>query len=436
MGERTGPLDPRNLRNTGAGSRQSASGEPIGDPTLSAAIQGQPTPTNQPYEGDVRLSDAVQGQPLASTGSSRSTSGLSPEGRRINEEMGQFVAQEDAQELGARTSVDQYADNDDDYDDGDDDDDDGGAYVSGQLNDGSETDNPDEIRDDIEQTRAQMSGTLDAIEAKLNPHRIAQQVTDTVKEATVGKAEEFMSDMSDRAQDLGSTFMDTLRENAVPAALIGLGLGWLMVKNNSANREREQRRYQTNYRGGYRVPIEGQGYGTPYGQQYYPGARYQTNQAARYQQQGDESGANPMQRAGQKAGQALSQAQDAVSDRMGDAVDNVQEAWGNVTDQAQETWGNVTDQAQRAQGWLQRTYQENPLMIGAIVLVAGAAIAFAIPETPQENQWMGSARDNLAQQAQSTVQETVQKTQQVAKKAASAAKDAAKDEAQQQQLTH
>lgn len=417
MGKRTGPL---NTQNQGAGMNSQASG----DPTLAAAVQGQPMPTNVPNRGDARLSDAVQGQPYDTTGES-------PEGRRINNEMGEFVAQEDAEELGARTSTDRYADNDDGYDAGDND----GEGYTNQLDDGSETDDTGAIRDDIDETRSQMSGTLDAIEAKLNPHRIAAQVTDSVREATIGKAEDFVNDIGDRAQDLGSTFMDTLRENAIPAALIGLGIGWLLVRNNANNREREVRGYRGASRGAYRVPIEGQRYGQP----YYPGQGYQNYQTPTYQQssgQAGQSSANPMQKAGQKASQALSSAQDAVGDRMSGASDNVQEAWGNVTDQAQEAWGNVADQAQQAQGWLRETYEDNPLLVGAIAVVAGAAIAFAIPESPQENQLMGPARDNLAQQAQSTVQETVQKTQQVAQKAASAAKDAAKDEAQQQQLTH
>lgn len=405
MGERTGPLDP-NTESTATDAHQ-----PTGDTALSAAVQGEPLPRAVPNQGDARLADAVQGQPAPSD--MAAAAGASPEGARINDEMSGFVAATDAEELGAATRDDQLSINGapdadaDDFDEGYDD----------QLADGSADDATAEIRDDIQETRSQMSDTLNALEAKLNPRHIAEQVTDTVRDATIGKAEHFMSDMSDRAQDLGSTFMDTLRENAVPAALIGLGLGWLLMKNSSATRDRQPGRYQLDQRSrGYRVPIEEQ----PYGRQYYPGQGYQTSQASNTQP----SGANPVQRAGQQASQALSSAQGAVSDRMSDVAEN-----------AQEAWGAVADQAQQAQGWLRRTYDENPLLVGAIAVVAGAAIAFTIPESPQENQWMGSTRDNLAQQAQTTVQETVQKTEQVAKKAADAARDAAHDEAQKQQLT-
>src|SRR5579875_3678122 len=52
------------------------------------------------------------------------------------------------------------------------------------------TDDPDAIRDDIEETRSQLGDTIDAIQEKLSPQRITRQVTDSVREATIGKAEE------------------------------------------------------------------------------------------------------------------------------------------------------------------------------------------------------------------------------------------------------
>ena len=42
--------------------------------------------------------------------------------------------------------------------------------------------------------------------------------TTSVKEATVG-----------RAQEAGSTIVETVRANPVPAALTGIGLGWLYM---------------------------------------------------------------------------------------------------------------------------------------------------------------------------------------------------------------
>jgi hypothetical protein len=64
-----------------------------------------------------------------------------------------------------------------------------------------------ELRQGIERTRADMSATIDAIQEQLNPHHIAEQVREqvrhqfdeakaTVRDATIGKADEEMPDWS------------------------------------------------------------------------------------------------------------------------------------------------------------------------------------------------------------------------------------------------
>ncbi|MBW3636145.1 MAG: DUF3618 domain-containing protein, partial [Armatimonadetes bacterium] len=47
----------------------------------------------------------------------------------------------------------------------------------------------EEIRDEIEHTRAEMSQTIDELQEKLSPQHIKEQVKDSVREATIGRAE-------------------------------------------------------------------------------------------------------------------------------------------------------------------------------------------------------------------------------------------------------
>src|SRR3954464_190796 len=94
---------------------------------------------------------------------------------------------------------------------------------------------PDEqvrqIQRDIEETRAEMSETIDALQERLNPaylkeqvkEQVAEQVRhvkDTVRQATIGKVEQ----MVDRVSDSGRTVGDTIRANPIPSALVGIGL--------------------------------------------------------------------------------------------------------------------------------------------------------------------------------------------------------------------
>src|SRR6476660_1165345 len=104
----------------------------------------------------------------------------------------------------------------------------------------------DAVRSDIEDTRANMSSTLDAIQEKLSPQRLTEQAKDAVRDATVGRVQDMASNITDTARDTGSTLMDTIRENPLPAALVGIGVGWLFLsaRRQAAERDRWRSRYE------------------------------------------------------------------------------------------------------------------------------------------------------------------------------------------------
>ena len=93
--------------------------------------------------------------------------------------------------------------------------------------------------------------------------KIMQNVSDTVKEVTqpaveaVGRAAETAGATAQRVgstvRDTGSTLVDTVRRNPVPAALIGLGLGMLFM-----NRRRPVAEYEgdVGYEGAWNIPAE------------------------------------------------------------------------------------------------------------------------------------------------------------------------------------
>jgi ElaB/YqjD/DUF883 family membrane-anchored ribosome-binding protein len=182
----------------------------------------------------------------------------------------------------------------------------------------------------------------------------------------------------------GSGIMGTIRANPLPAALTGIGLGWLF-----ANARR-----QSSSRPHYRD--------TAYG---YP-PRYE-----------DESGSS--------AGQALGHARD----RVGETATQAQDKAGELADRTQDRVSNLGDQARyqarRASVGFQRMLRENPLAMGALAIGTGAAVGLAIPETSKEHEVMGEARDTVVEKAQEKVQETQEKVQQVAQEAQSAAQQEA-----------
>jgi uncharacterized protein YjbJ (UPF0337 family) len=286
-----------------------------------------------------------------------------------------------------------------------------------------------------------MSQTIDEIQERLSPQHIAQQAKDTVRDATIGKATTMVNDASDSAKGFGAGIIDTIKQNPVPAALAGFGIGWLFMSGRKSGGTQTY---------GYRAYDYGSGYGYDRGQSSSPGIIGNAQQAVgNVAGQAQSTLANVAGQAQGTAGNVAGQVQDAVGqvqDTAGQVVGQVQDTAGqlasgaqSVVRQAGDTMSDLGSTAQfgmsQAGNGFQQMLRQNPLGVAAGALAIGLAVGLAIPETDKENEIMGPARDNLMQQAQESVQQTAQKVQSVAQEAVGAATDAAKQEADNQGLS-
>jgi ElaB/YqjD/DUF883 family membrane-anchored ribosome-binding protein len=196
----------------------------------------------------------------------------------------------------------------------------------------------------------------------------------------------------------GSGIMDTIRQNPLPAALTGIGLGWLLMNARSSG---------SSAQGRYGAGVYTHDYPPSYKGQRSTGGTTSTGEV--------------VGRARDRVGETATQAQDKAGEVAGRAQDRV----SNLGYQARY-------QARRAGSGFQRMLRENPLAMGTLAVGTGAALGLAIPQTTQEHEVMGEARDTLVESAQEKAQDVQQRVQQVAEEAQSAAKD----EAENQGLTN
>ena len=102
------------------------------------------------------------------------------------------------------------------------------------------------IRADIRETRERMSQTLDGIGERLNPQVLKQQVRDeiqerkqqlkeNIREATIGRAQHMARDAAGRVTETRRGIADAIRENPIPAAMVGIGLGWLLYNGRRSD---------------------------------------------------------------------------------------------------------------------------------------------------------------------------------------------------------
>jgi ElaB/YqjD/DUF883 family membrane-anchored ribosome-binding protein len=293
---------------------------------------------------------------------------------------------------------------------------------------GTPADEPAQIRADIEQTRADMAETIDAIQDRISPQRVFEQAKETVRDATVGKVKDMAnaasntaSELVDDVQDRARQAVGYVRENPLPAALIGAGIAWFVAQARSHNRPRPFAYERDTVAGAAGTPRQPPVYVSRHTRHGWwetvsdnpvPAALTGLGIGWMMLNRGPSrptswSPARGYGATDVRAGGAswIERGQSAV----GDAARQAQEAAGEVTERAQETWQHYS---QRAETEFERWMRENPWTVGAAAVAVGAAVGLSVPSTETENAWLGETRDTLVERAQEAVQGTVDQAKQ------------------------
>jgi ElaB/YqjD/DUF883 family membrane-anchored ribosome-binding protein len=278
----------------------------------------------------------------------------------------------------------------------------------GRASSGEDVTDTVAIRAEIRDTRDRVGDTLEQIGERLNPHNIAEQVKENVRDATIGRVENMARSAADRVNDTRYTIMDTIRENPVPAAMVGLGLGWLFMNRRQG----------------------GTG-GTRYASVPYPAVRSAYGSGATggdYYAEYAEPHAGPLDRARERAGEIGRD----VKDTAGDLAHRAQNVAGVVADRTQDVASSVAQQTRQQARRVEDRFYEAPLAVGAATLALGLAAGLALPATDTEVELMGDARDRVVDRARDLAEQTKDKVQHVAERVidegASTTTQAARDE--------
>jgi len=220
-----------------------------------------------------------------------------------------------------------------------------------------------EIREEIAQTRDEMSETIEAIQDRLKPSTVVANATERVKNATTEKVRQ-MANTAGSAADraMHNSIVDTVRENPWPVAMIGIGAAWLWMKG------RDSGQYSTG--------------------RYAYGDDDTTRDAYRFENDWrTRSGpTRTMYSSGEYADNAgYYETADERTSSVGEYVNSVGSSARRTSRQAQNSFNRVL--------------RENPLALGAAATIVGAAIGMTLPESDVENEWMGDARDNVIDRA-------------------------------------
>lgn len=261
---------------------------------------------------------------------------------------------------------------------------------------------PDEIEQDIAETRGQLGAILDALEHQLAPRHLLDRGVDMLKDTMSGAGD--------------GRLTDTLRRHPVPLALLGAGLGWMAVSMTGRSGRLGERVSGALHGAGHRTgelagDVRDKVSGMTLGEAaestpgHYPGAEPADYAYAR-----------------QKSGDAMAEARSAVRDKMG----RVQAAGSSALSRASGYVGRAGDKLHDARDGLTRMIEDHPIAVGALGLVAGAVMAALLPRSDAEERLVGPAGEQLRDRAASVGREAAERAQQVAERTVDAATDAAR----------
>ena len=255
------------------------------------------------------------------------------------------------------------------------------------------------IKAEIEDTRAEMGQTINEIQERLSPEHLMGQVKETVREATIGKVERVMdkvgetiSNVTEPAMDAmgragetlkgtGYSLTNAVRQNPIPCALIGLGVGMLVVNRirNADGRTSRMSSYGSDYESGMTDTM------------YAGMGEHYSTRADEY------AGASRHYGTSSKRG---------MFRQMKDSA-------GNLAHDAGEKVSEIGHQASEGARWAGRSLQhlmyQNPLAVGAAAVAVGAAVGLSLPTTRVEHEYMGEASERLKDKAQQAARDAMDK---------------------------
>lgn len=219
---------------------------------------------------------------------------------------------------------------------------------------------PQAIEREIDATRADMRATLEALERRFSFDRLV--------DLTVGRVRE-------RGGEFAGNLTDAATRNPLPLLLTSVGVGWMMLTSRSASRQ-------------------GNGNWQP-----GSGGRRRMNDLR------DRAG-NIRDRAAHAADQ-VSGAVDSTRETLKEAVQSSRETFEETAESLRShatRAAEVTrEQAEMARERFDRLLHDQPLVLGALGLAAGAIIGALLPKTEHEDRVLGPMRDKV-------VKDTAQKS--------------------------
>jgi hypothetical protein len=329
----------------------------------------------------------------------------------------------------------------------------------------------DRLEHEAQQARATVSSELAQVRHRLEPQVLKSQaegMKDQLIEQARDKSSQFIEERKERVKQ---TVLDAAMNNPAPTLALGTIVAWalgrrlsripapillvgagglagLMRWNDGSSRTEEQRTYAADY--GYARPENQRTYDPDYGRAL-PDERWRAggeqggklSSIAEPARDAAERAREMASEAGTRISEAGARAGAVVSDTASEATTRISEATARagsaISDLAGRTTGGISratggaataasDLGRQARSQFSEVFERHPLVLGALGLALGAAIAYSFRPTETEARWVGESSDRFKRRAREMAEEQFHRARSVAERAYEAARDEAKEQ--------
>ncbi|MBP2290495.1 hypothetical protein [Azospirillum rugosum] len=302
--------------------------------------------------------------------------------------------------------------------------------MSGRADHGRERSSADQSRDydalqrDIRESQSRITETIGALRHKagqLAPRTVMENAMNRMHNTSNGGRGQRQEDRnynqarSGQSRGWTSSVSSTVRDNPIPLALIGLGIGWLALSGSGYDRRIARS-------GAVHSVRDRAGSAAEYARDTFYSATGSVRDAA----------STAYDRASDLAGDAYDRASGAVSG----ARDHIPGMGGrtySVGQSSQQTSASHSDGGRHGLMSTERMHSatsrlwdmvdEHPLVAGVMGVALGAALGASIPSTRYENEWIGDYADEATHRAKELAQEAMDRGTRAARAAVEAAKE-------------
>lgn len=257
-----------------------------------------------------------------------------------------------------------------------------------------------DVEREVEASRAALDQTVGALKEKMKPELLLNEA---------GRA------IGGAGNKMMTKVVDDARGNAMPLALIGLGLAWMM-----SSQSKRTVRYENPYE---RRAFSGDGYYDDASR----GGSIREQAADRIHGLADKA-SGAAHSVADKAADLADRAKSGISGAASHAADGARSTMGSVSSMAGTTRDNVSSAAEtarirageygrQAKQQFSDTMESEPLLIAAVGVALGVALGAALPATAAERRYIGPARDKLLDKGKALAQEQLDTAKDVAQAA-------------------